>query len=223
MPNPIVGLIGAGAATSALGASAQSKAASKASSAQVQAAQLGVDEQRRQFDAVQELLAPFVEGGSDAFKTMGQLAGVYGAEEQAEALDVIEASPQLATAIDMGESAILANAAATGGLRGGNTQAALGELRPSLFSQMIDQRYSQLGGLASMGQASAAQQAAAGQGSANAISNLYGQMGAAQAGAALARGNAVNQGLGGINQALGFGASYMTPPAGAGLFSRWGF
>ena len=46
----------------------QSQAIKDASGAQVDAAQSGIDEQRRQFDAVQKLLSPYTQAGESALK-----------------------------------------------------------------------------------------------------------------------------------------------------------
>ena len=225
MPNPIVGMIGASAGSSVIGAVAQSKAASKAASSQEAAAAMSVEEQRRQFDAIKELMAPFVSGGTDAFSQMADLAGVSGPEAQAAQIAAIEQSPELAAKIAAGEEALLANASATGGLRGGNTQAALAELRPNILADQIGTQFSRLGGLANIGQSSAAMQASAGQNFANTATSAYGQMGAAQAGAHLARGTAIQNAVGGIAQGFGsaIGMSGVQAPAGAGMFSKWGF
>ena len=54
--------------------------------------------------------------------------------------------------VQQGQDAILQNASAIGGLRGGNTQAALAQFRPALLSQLIAEQYNRLGGLSSLGQ-----------------------------------------------------------------------
>ena len=224
MPNPLIAVAGIGAGGSALAAKSQKDAAKDASNAQVESDDKAIAEQRRQFDAVQELMAPFIETGTDATNAMASLAGVNGADAQAAGLLDIENSPQLASAIAQGENALLQNASATGGLRGGNTQGALAQLRPQMFSQMIDQRYNQLGGLAGMGQASASGQAAAAQNTGNNVSGILQSQGAALAGNALARGQATSQAIGGITGAFGNIASqYGAPPDGSTPFSRWGF
>jgi hypothetical protein len=58
---------------------------------------------------------------------------------------------------------------ATGGLRGGNVQAALGQFQPQLLAQLIDQQYSRLGGLTSIGQNAAAGVGNAGMSTGNSI------------------------------------------------------
>lgn len=223
MPNPILAVAGIGAGSSLLGASKSAKATKSASKAQVAASQAGIDEQQRQFDAVQQLMAPFVEGGTNAFSQMANIAGVNGAGAQGIALDGIQNDPRMQYEIQSGEDALLANASATGGLRGGNTQAALAQLRPQIFSGMIDQTYAQLGGLASMGQAAAGNQAAAAQGLASNTTGLLQAQGSAIAGGALGGAAAFNQGLGGVGNAAGALLGQIQQPAGASVFGSWGF
>ena len=181
--------------------SAQKKAARTASNAQVQATQLGVDETSRQFDALQEILAPYVGAGESALSGMLSLAGVGGGQQQA--IDQIAKSPEMAALTQQGENAILQNAAATGGVRGGNTQSALAQFRPQMLSQLINQQYSRLGGIAGMGQASAAGVGAAGMSAAAKISELFGDQGAARAGQALAAGKANANMFGNMSQFVG--------------------
>lgn len=175
---------------SLLGASAQRKSANRASSAQVQAAQLGVDEQQRQFDAMREMLQPYIDGGADSLAAQLSLAGANGSDAEQQAIDAILNGPTYQAMVDQGEDGILANASATGGLRGGDVQGALGQFRPQMMTQMINDRFSKLGGLAGLGQASAAGVGAAGINTGQNIAGAYTQMGQAQAGNHLAQGQA---------------------------------
>lgn len=184
-------------------ADAQRSAGNKAGDAQVQAAQLDIDERRRQFDAIQKLMAPFVEGGTAAFGAQGDLAGINGADKQAAAIAGIENSPQFASLTKQGESAILANASATGGLRGGNVQGALGEFRPALLTDLINQQFARLGGLASLGQNAAAGVGNAGLATANGIGGALQQQGAAQAGKYLSQGQAQADMWGSVAKGVG--------------------
>jgi hypothetical protein len=102
-----------------------------------------------------------------------------------------------------GEEAILQQASATGGLRGGNTQGALAQFRPQVLSSLINQQYGRLGGLTSMGQNAAVGVGNAGMQTGQNISGLYGQQGAAAAGSALAQGQAFGNVMGGISQYAG--------------------
>jgi len=177
-----------------------SKSAKKAANAQTQAAQMGIDEQRTQFEAMQALLAPYVGVGTSALGQQVALMGGSGVGPQRDAIQAIEGGEEFAALTRQGENAILQNASATGGLRGGNTQDALAQFRPQVLSALIDQQYNRLGGLTSMGQSSAAGQAAMGQQAGNNISNLMQQQGAAQAGGALAQGQAWGNVFGQVSQ-----------------------
>jgi len=174
-------------------AGAQTQATEQATQAQLEATRLGIDEQRRQFDAMQTLFRPYVEAGGGALARQLDLTGVSGPEAQQKAIQAIEMGPEFAALTRQGEESILQSAAATGGLRGGNVQGALAKFRPEVLSSLINQQYQRLGGLTSLGQASAAGQAAGGMGLANNISNLYGQQGNALAAGALQRGDIAAQ------------------------------
>jgi hypothetical protein len=160
----------------------QSSTAGRASAAQAGAAQAGIDEQRRQYEETQRLLAPYVSAGVPAVRQMQALSGALGPEAERAAIAQIEASPTLQAAVDRGETALLQRASATGGLRGGNIQAALAQFRPQMLSQEIQSRLGQFGGLATLGSNAAARQGTFGATTAGNIGNLLGTQGQAQAG-----------------------------------------
>jgi hypothetical protein len=193
----------------------QSRAASQAAGAQTQAAEAGIEEQRRQFEAVQEILKPYVTAGTTALgglqpyaaagapalEQQQAIAGLLGPEAQQAAIAAIEQGAGFQAQVRQGEEALLQRASATGGLRGGNIQAALAQFRPQMLQQEIATQYGRLGGLTSlgqltsqnlaqMGQASAAGTATAGLRTGADIAGLMGQQGAARAGAELAQGQA---------------------------------
>jgi hypothetical protein len=186
----------------------QSRAQRSAASTQAEAADRGIEEQRRQFDAVQELLRPFVESGTTALGQQAALIGVGGAEAQRSAIQAIEQGPEFQALTRQGEEAILQQAAATGGLRGGNIQGALAQFRPQILSGLIEQQYSRLGGLATAGQNAAAGVGTAGMQTGQNISNLMQQAGAAQAGGALASAQTWGNTIGSIGGLLGRGAAF---------------
>jgi hypothetical protein len=134
-----------------LSSNAQENAANTAAGAQMQASQLGIAEQRRQFDFIQHLLAPYVSAGTGALSAQQNLLGLNGAAQQASAIAGIQHGPQFQSMLRQGQTSILQNASATGGLRGGNTEAALGQFSPMLLSQLIQQQLGQYGGLAGIG------------------------------------------------------------------------
>jgi len=180
------------------GASQSAKAAEQAGQTQAAASQAGIDEQRRQFDSLVQLMSPYVQAGTGAMQQQQALIGLQGPEAQQQAISGFEQSPLFQSMQQQGENAILQNASATGGLRGGNVQAALGQFRPQLLNQLIEQQYGRLGGLSAMGQASAAGQAGAGMQSAGNVGNLLANQAQATAGGQIARGGMQRQVFGDI-------------------------
>jgi hypothetical protein len=208
MPDPTTALVVGGTQLVGgfLGAEAQRGAAGEAAGAQTEAARLGIEEQRRQFDQMQELLRPYTEAGAGSLQQQQAIAGLLGPEAQQEAIAGIEASPIFADITRQGEEAILQQASATGGLRGGNVQGALAQFRPQMLQQLIESQYGKLGGLTQLGQASAAGVGAGGQATGANIANLLAQAGQARAGGAIAKGQAQSQLYGDISQLIGTGA-----------------
>lgn len=190
---PVAGpLIGAAAGIggSLLSSGASKSAANTAAQAQVQAAQLGVDEQHRQYDQTRSDLAPWQQAGTSALGMQGDLLGLNGAQAQQAAINAQQNSPLYESLFRNGQNTLLANASATGGLRGGNTQSALANFGKDTLAQVIEAQLTRLGGVSSQGQNAAAQVGNFGANSANSIGQLLGDQGSAQAGAALAGGAA---------------------------------
>lgn len=210
-----VAVAGANLVGGMISSNAQSDAASAAAGAQTAASQAGIAEQQRQFDAIQKLLSPYVSAGSGALTGQQNLIGLNGNDAQQQAINGLQQSPQFTSALKLGENSILSNASATGGLRGGNVQGALAQFSPQLLSQMINDQYSRLGGITSMGQNSAVMQGNAGMQTGNNVTQLLGQVGQAQAGNALAQGRAT---AGWVNSATGALGQF----AGMGGFNGWG-
>jgi hypothetical protein len=214
---------GAGIATGIYSANKAAGAADNAARLQSNSAQAGIDEGRRQFDAIQKLLSPFVTAGTGALSGQQDLLGQNGPSAQQAAIAGIQSSPQFQALTQQGEEAILANASATGGLRGGNVHGSLAQFRPQLLAQLIDQQYQRLGGLTQVGQASAAGVGSAGMQTGANVAQLLGQQGAALAGGALASGRADAAGASSITNSIfsglgafkGLGGTFGTPEAGA--------
>ena len=167
----MIGTAAVGAFTANRSASAQRKAASQASAAQEASSLAAIDEQRRQFDFSQELMTPFISAGNNALDQQQTLLGLNGNQAQQNAINGIQNSAEFQTYLNQGENALRQNASATGGLRGGNTQAALAQFSPQLLNQMINQKYSNLGGLTALGQNAAAGVGNAGMQTAQAVAN----------------------------------------------------
>lgn len=191
------------------GATQQSKAAEQAAGVQAAMAGKGIEEQRRQFDKLVELMAPYVTAGTGAMTQQQALLGLGGEQAQQTAIGAIEKSPFFSAMAQQGENAILQQASATGGLRGGNIQGALAQFRPGLLNQLVQQQMANLGGLTQLGQASAAGQAAQGMQSASSIGNLLAQQGAATAGGVMAKGGLQRQVFGDVMGLLSMGSRAM--------------
>jgi hypothetical protein len=187
----------------------QGEAAQDAAAIQGQASQAGIEEQRRQFNKVQELLKPYTEAGVPALEAQQAFLGLKGPEAERAAIERIQGGQTFQALQQQGENALLQNASATGGLRGGNLQGALAQFRPALLSNLIEQQYGRLGGLTTLGQNAAAGTGAAAQTMGANVTNLLGQQGAAAAGAEIAQGKA-------------FGAIPSAISGGLGLFSGLG-
>lgn len=188
------------------GAKDQAKAAVQAGETQAASYQAGIDEEKRQFDFIQNLLQPFVQAGGAGLNGQLDLAGLNGAAPQQGAISALQAGPQFQSMRAQGENSILQNASATGGLRGGNVQSALAQFSPQLLAQLIEQQYGRLGGLTGVGLGAATQTGNFGQNSTNNIANLLGQQGAARAGGQLATGSVARTGF---NDFLKIGSSFL--------------
>jgi len=220
MPDPITALIVGGGQL--ISSSMQSSAAGKAADIQAGAAQAGIaqtgvssqlaiDEQRRQFDALQKILQPYVTAGSGAlggyapyqqagagalpslqqfaaggvpaFEQQQALAGLRGPEAERAAIERISGGEQFKALEQQGRQSLLSSASATGGLRGGNLQGALAQFSPALLSNLIEKQYGRLGGLAATGGTVAQNLATAGMGATGELARI-GQASAAGVGSA---------------------------------------
>jgi hypothetical protein len=193
MPDPVTALVvgGTSIASSAVG----SKAAKSAGQLQYDASQAGVAETRAAREEMRGLLQPYVSAGGPALQAQMAALGLAGPEAQQEYVAQQEQSPAFQALARQQEEALLQNASATGGLRGGNVQGALAQFRPALLNQFLEQQYGRLGGLTALGQQSAAGVGTAGMQSAGSIADLLAQGGAARAGAKLGAANAWQQSL----------------------------
>lgn len=195
--------LGAGAGAALDASQQQSKAATQAAETQASAATQGISEQQRQFDKVVELMSPYVTAGSQAIGEQKALLGLGGQQAQQQAIGAIEQSPFFKSMTQQGENALLQQASATGGLRGGNVQGALAQFRPALLNQLVQQQMTNLGNISQLGQAAASGQAAQGLQTASNISNLLTSQGAAIAGGQIAQGQQMQNTLRNVGGIVG--------------------
>jgi hypothetical protein len=180
------------------------EAAKEGAGIQAEASREGIAEQRKQFDALQALLKPYTEVGVPALEAQQAFLGLKGPEAERAAIERISGGETFKSLAQQGEEALLQRASATGGLRGGNIQGALAQFRPELLSSLIEQQYGRLGGLAKIGQTSAAGVGAAGMESGTNVANLLAQQGAARAGGVVGEAKAYGQLFNLPAQMLGF-------------------
>lgn len=193
-------VVGAGA--SVYSAVSNSNATNDAVSAQTDASVSQIAEYRRQFDILQTLLAPYNTAGTNAVGAQQNLLGLNGATAQTAAINSLRYGPQMSAMLDVGQNALIQNASATGGLRGGNLQRGLAELSPTILNQLINQQYANLGGLSNLGQNAAAGAGSAAMQTGQLIGNSFGQMGQAQAGGYLSQASNTNNLLGNLTGLL---------------------
>lgn len=107
-----------------------------------------------------------------------------GARQQA-AIDQLKASPLYQSIYRNGVDTINANASATGGLRGGNTQRSLAGFGADALSSVIQQQLQNLGGISGAGRSTGTDLGQLGANSATTIGNLYVGQGQDRAGGIL--------------------------------------
>ena len=117
----------------------------------------------------------------------GGQTGTVDPNRQQSAIDALKASPLYQSLFGNGRDAILGASSATGGLRGGNVNAALGDFGRDTLAQVIQQQLANLGGIQAQGQSAASSLAGFGSTSANAIGSQISDIGSAQAGGILNR------------------------------------
>lgn len=167
------------------------------------AQQAGLQQQQAAEEA--RAMVPTVEAATSPY------AGMTGAEAQQAAIQRVADSPLLQELMAQGEEGLLQSAAATGGLRGGRTQAALAQFRPAMLQHEIDKLYGRLQGISGMGQSSILGAPTTAVGAAptmnyqSQIPGLLTQAGAAQAGGILGQAQGQQNLWQNIGQAVGWG------------------
>lgn len=198
-----VAIAGATLVSGYLGSKAQKDAAGDAADAAEGTGNAQIDESRRQFDKVADILNPYVTAGTGSLNAQQALLGLAGNDAQRAAIAGIERSPGFTSLMEQGENAILQNASATGGLRGGNVQDALMKFRPQALASQIQQRFQNLNSLTQTGANAAGALGSASQNSSQQILQALGEMGASRQGQALAGGEANAGFMGSIGKAAG--------------------
>ncbi len=182
--------------------SAQKSAANKAAAAQTASDQAAIAQQQQQYQQTRSDLLPWQQAGTSALGQQGDLLGLNGGAAQQQAITAQQNSPLYESLFRNGVNTTLANASATGGLRGGNTQGALYDKGKDTLAQVIDAQLTRLGGVSEQGQNAAAQTGQFGANASNQVSSLLNNQGAAQGNAAYAVGGANANMIGSITGAV---------------------
>jgi hypothetical protein len=185
MPPAIVAA-GIGAVGAIGGGLLASSGANKAAKAQQASDAAAIAEQKRQYDQSRTDFMPYLNAGTGALGGIQDLLGVHGDPKAAAAIEALKASPAYQSLYNNGQEAVLQNASATGGLRGGNTQSSLANFGRDTLSQVISDQLARLGGLAGMGENATGSVAGLGANSANQIASLLQAQGNARASGSLA-------------------------------------
>lgn len=173
------------AANAQLQANQQALAAQQANNALAQGQQStalasGTAAAGAQNNSLQALLSPFVGAGApgiaglENYANTGQaalgqqanLTGTNGAGAQSTAIDALRASPTFQALLAQQNDGALQAASAAGGLRNGNTTAALAQLDPALLNNQIQQQLANLTTLSGQGSAASSALASLGAGAA---------------------------------------------------------
>lgn len=198
------------------GGGAQKKASQKAMEAQTAALNRATDIGNQQFQQTRQDYMPYTQAGTAAIGQYGNLLGANGAGAQGLAVEGLKADPFFQQNLADANTNLLQTASATGGVRGGNTAGAVGQLSPALLQSYYQNALSGYGNLAQLGLGATGSVASFGANNAqNAGQNTIG-VGQAQAANYLTKGgiNAAN-----FNNIGGFldGAASAAMPGGGGF------
>ncbi|WP_394659890.1 hypothetical protein [uncultured Novosphingobium sp.] len=211
------------------GGGAQKKAANQAMQAQTAALNRAIDIGNQQFQQTRSDYMPYTQAGTAAIGDLSALLGLGGLSElgatqagrdrQAEAIAQLPQGPLYQSLYRNGEEALLQNAAATGGIRGGNTQRGLADFGSDVLANVYQNQLSNLSGVAGLGLGATGSVASFGANNANNAAGLTTQIGQAQANNYLARGRINAQGWQNAGSFLDSAISAGLPGAGGGGFS----
>jgi hypothetical protein len=134
-----------------VGAKSNSHAIAHATNQQITGINQAIGEQQGQMAQNRTDEAPYTGFGSESVGALGDLLGLNGPDASAKAIAALKSSPIFQSLFNTGQEAVLQNASATGGVRGGNTQGALYELGSNTLSDVIQNQMKNLFGGAQLG------------------------------------------------------------------------
>lgn len=171
-----------------IGASKQKKASRAAEAAMIEQLNRAITQNQTNYEQIRGDYAPARDVLAPTVGAMGDIIGINGDPAQQGALDRLKASPMYQSLFRTGEEAVLQNAAATGGIRGGNTQRGLADFGADTFARLIQQQLENLGGLGGVGMNATGATAQAATNNTAALTDLFTNIGNTKAGGTLTRG-----------------------------------
>jgi hypothetical protein len=177
-------------------------AAGDAADAQSQAAQNNLQLAQQQYNNMQQQISPYLAAGQTGLTAYGNLIGSNGDTAQNTAIGEIKQGAQYQGLMQTGNENILANASATGGLRGSNTSNTLANTSINTLNGLITQRLAGYGQLMGNGLNAISGSQAAGNAFTGAATNANNQQANAATSQAGALSNAFNSGIGAITQGV---------------------
>jgi len=146
--------------------------------------------------------SPYTTAGAGATNSIADLLGLSGNESQSQAITNLQNTPTYQALFDQGNRTVLQDAAATGGVRGGNTTNSLAQFGSGLLSNTIQQQLANLMGVSNQGQGAASNLAGLNSNLSGGIASLFNQSGQDNASAILGKHAAINQGVSGLTNWL---------------------
>lgn len=133
------------------GGASQKKASQKAMQAQADALNRSTDIGNQQFQQTRADYMPYTQAGTAAIGRYGDLLGINGVDKQQLGVNSLEQDPFFQQNLADANTNLLQTASATGGVRGGNTAGAVGQLSPQLLQSYYQQALTGAGNLAQIG------------------------------------------------------------------------
>tara|TARA_R110000782_G_scaffold270453_1_gene371289 strand:+ start:5978 stop:6754 length:777 start_codon:yes stop_codon:yes gene_type:complete len=133
------------------GGDSGSAALAEAKQMEMQAYRDSVLENQRQYDYNRELLQPYRENSESALNQQMAMSGMLGEGSQQSALDAMGNVPGSQFGLEQLQEGLLASAAATGGLGGGNVQRDLAEMAVNYGIGQQSNYYNQLANISGTG------------------------------------------------------------------------
>lgn len=133
------------------GGGSQKKASQKAMQAQTDALNHATDISNQQFQTTRNDYMPYTQAGQKAIAGYGDLLGTNGTAAMDTAVQGLQQSPFFQQNLADANENLLQTASATGGVRGGNTAGAVGQLSPQLLQSYYNSALQGYGNLAQLG------------------------------------------------------------------------